>query len=74
MSPSCRAILYVLPLNPATTKKECIMKQTDRKPYAGPDIQELGALRDITESGDVVPADQPDQTAADGPSANPFVS
>ncbi|MDR5906854.1 hypothetical protein [Franzmannia qiaohouensis] len=35
------------------------MTQMDRKPYASPSVQELGALKDITESGGLPLADTP---------------
>ncbi len=33
------------------------MLQTDRKPYEAPMLQELGAMKDITENGNVVSSD-----------------
>nr|WP_163503639.1 hypothetical protein [Halomonas socia] len=35
------------------------MTQMDRKPYASPSVQELGALKDITEGGGMPNADVP---------------
>ena len=34
------------------------MLQTDRKSYEAPMLQELGAMKDITEQGNVANADQ----------------
>lgn len=36
-----------------------LMQQIDRKPYASPSLMELGALKDITEQGNVPNADLP---------------
>jgi len=35
------------------------MTPIDRKPYTSPSVQELGALKDITESGERPDADTP---------------
>lgn len=44
------------------------MEQTDRKPYASPFLQELGALKDITEGGN-----QPSAENHNGRDSSAFV-
>ncbi|WP_176475872.1 hypothetical protein [Halomonas salipaludis] len=43
------------------------MNQMDRKPYASPSVQELGALKDITEAGG-----RPDADTAGGEDGTAF--